>query len=35
MVWLAYVAVVMPLFLLTIRRRESARPRPAPTPAGS
>ena len=35
MVWFAYVAVVMPLFLLTIRRRESARPprprrRPAP-----
>jgi len=35
MVWFAYVAVVMPLFLLTIRRRESARPRPAATPAGS
>ncbi|WP_432478883.1 iron uptake transporter permease EfeU [Nocardioides sp. GXQ0305] len=34
LVWLAYVGTVLPLFLLTIRRRE-ATPRPAATPTGS
>ncbi len=34
-VWLAYVAVVLPLFVRTIRRRETARPQPVPSRAGS
>nr|WP_253942983.1 iron uptake transporter permease EfeU [Nocardioides sp. zg-1308] len=35
LVWLAYVAVVLPLFLSRIRRRQSSTPRPAAEPVAS